>query len=166
MRGCLDVTSFARAGGADRGRDRQRYAKDDVAKMAAHGEGHCRTCSSCFAPFLWSFAELLAVDPHYCTDAGGRHQWLQYETRPSMRGFACDIYRDEKVFQTSGVRGSRLGEPLALAYALPSEGPSTELDDEGHIFPQDVPLELGGRRVDSVLLNPTDVAIGLVSDPH
>ena len=83
-----------------------------------------------------------------------------------MRGFACDIYRDEKVFQTSGVLGSRLGEPLALAYALPSEGPSTELDDEGHIFPQDVPLELGGRRVDSVLLNPTDVAIGLVSDPH
>lgn len=72
MRGCLDVTSFARAGGMERGRDRARYAKDDAAKMAAHGEGHCRTCSSCFAPFLWAFAELIAVDPHYCTDDGAR----------------------------------------------------------------------------------------------
>ena len=85
MRACLDVSTFARDGGESRGRDRARYARDDVAKMAAHGEGHCRTCSSCFAPFVWTFAEVLALDPHYCTDAGGRHQWLQVEARPSMR---------------------------------------------------------------------------------
>ena len=42
--------------------------------MAVRGEGHCRTLSSCLAPFLWTFADVLALDPHYCMDARGRHQ--------------------------------------------------------------------------------------------
>lgn len=149
MRNCLDVTSFSRDGGAERGRDRDRYAKDDVAKMAAHGEGHCRTLSSCFATFLWTFAELLAVDPHYCMDAGARHQWLQFETRPSMCSFACDLYRDED----AGGKGTLLAEPTSLAYAEPAsiDGGSWQL------FPADKPLALGGRRVTSASLEPTDV---------
>ena len=151
MRSCLDVTSFARAGGAERGRDRERYAKDDVAKMAAHGEGHCRTCSSCFAPFLWAFADLLGIDPHYCTDAGGRHQWLQFEARPSMRSFACDVYRDEGAFQTGQVRGAFLAEPVESAY-------TRDKDDADGFFPRDDPLELSGRCVGSAPLQPTDVA--------
>jgi hypothetical protein len=32
--------------------------------MAVCGEGHCRTLSSCLAPFLWTFADVLALDPH------------------------------------------------------------------------------------------------------
>jgi len=156
MRGCLDVTSFARAGGNERGRDRERYASDNVGKMAAHGEGHCRTLSSCLAPFLWSFAEVLAVDCQYCTDAGARHQWLQYATRPSMRTFACDMYRDENAFQHGGERGVLLAQPTEDAYAVP-----TDVDGDGNewqIFPRDEPLMLGGRPVRSAPLEPTDVA--------
>ena len=149
IRRCLDVTSFARDGGADRGRDRDRYAKDDVAKMAAHGEGHCRTLSSCLAPFLWTFADLLAIDPHYCTDAGGRHQWLQFETRPSMRAFACDLYRDEN----AGGQGTYLAQPVCAAY---TEASGID-DDSWQLFPTDEPLALGGRRVASSPLEPTDV---------
>ena len=153
MRACLDVTSFARDGGADRGRDRERYAKDDVAKMAAHGEGHCRTCSSCLAPFLWCFAELLGIDPHYCTNAAASHQWLQYDARPSMRSYSCDLYHDELSYQSTGHRGGRLSEPVTVAYA-PSSLSS------GQLFPQDEPLLLGGRPVQSAPLGPTDVALG------
>uniref|UniRef100_A0A7S0J855 Uncharacterized protein n=1 Tax=Calcidiscus leptoporus TaxID=127549 RepID=A0A7S0J855_9EUKA len=157
MRSCLDVTSFARAGGAARGRDRGRYAKDDVAKLAAHGEGHCRTCSSCFAPFLWCFAELLAIDPHYFTDAGARHQWLQFDTRPSMRSFACDIYRDELAFQRGEARGGHLAQPVESAYTQPADVGNGR---EWQLFPKDQPLELGGRHVVSAPLEPTDVAMG------
>eukprot|EP00930_Biecheleria_cincta_P002763 TRINITY_DN103762_c0_g1_i1.p1 TRINITY_DN103762_c0_g1~~TRINITY_DN103762_c0_g1_i1.p1 ORF type:complete len:1046 (-),score=148.23 TRINITY_DN103762_c0_g1_i1:98-3235(-) len=156
MRSRLDVTSFARDGGTDRGRDRHRYAKDDVARMAAYGEGHCRTCSSCFAPFLWSFANLLAIDPHYCTDTGASHQWLQYETRPSMTAFVCDIYRDELTYQRTGQRGCLLCEPVTIAYAAPV---TDSAGGNSHLFPQDVPLKLGGRRVESAPLCPTDVAM-------
>ena len=147
MRSCLDVTSFAREGGADRGRDRSRYAKDDVAKMAAHGEGHCRTCSSCFAPFLWAFADLLGIDPHYCADAGGRHQWLQYEARPTMRSFACDLYRDEEVFQRCGTRGALLAQPTEDAYGW-----------EG-LFPSDEPPLLSGRLLCCAPLQRSDVCL-------
>lgn len=150
LRDCLDVTSFARRS-FERGRDRERYAKDDVAKMAAHGEGHCRTCSSCLAPFLWAFAELLAVDPHYCMDAGARHQWLQYETRPSMRSFSCDLYRDEDVYLSGGTRGSMLVQAVEVAY----QGPES-------FFPRDAPLDLSGRMVRSAPLEPTDLALSLL----
>merc|ERR1719152_38068 len=151
MRRCLDLTSFAREGGAERGRDRQRYAKDDVAKYAAYGEGHCRTCSSSFAPFLWAFSELLCVDPHYCTDAGGRHQWLQFDARPSMRAFACDIYRDENAVQRGAAVGVHLAEPVEEVYGVDTE--------EGRLFPRDEPPDLSGRRVGSAPLEPTDVVI-------
>ena len=158
IRSCLDVTSFARAGGAERGRERTRYAKDDIAKMAAYGEGHCRTCSSCFAPFLWSFAELLAIDPHYCTDSYGRHQWLQYEARPSMRAYCCDIYRDENEAQRGAPRGASLGRPVEATYTAPSSD-GGERDEVWLLFPADEPLALGGREVHSAPLELTDVAL-------
>ena len=144
MRSCLDMTSFAREGGLARGRDRERYAKDDVAKMAAYGEGHCRTLSSCMSPFLWTFSELLAIDPHYCTDANGGHQWLQFETRPSMRSFVCDVYRDEGACQQGAPRGRHLAEPAHDAYAT-------------DLYPRDEPLELGGRKVTSARLAEGDI---------
>ena len=156
MRRCLDVTTFAREGGDDgepggsiggeggaRGRNRHRYAKDDVAKMAAYGEGHCRTCSSCLAPFLWSFADVLAIDAHYRTDAGARHQWLQYDARPSMRAFACDVYRDAN----AGGSGELLREPIEEASAGGGSG----------LRPADEPIALGGRRVIPTPLEPSDV---------
>ena len=157
IRNTLDLTSFARDGGAGRGRDRERYAKDDVAKLAAHGEGHCRTCSSTLAPFLWAFADVLAIDMHYQTDAGGRHQWLQFETRPSMRAYACDVYRDENAVQRGAQRGrTHLAESIEHAYATP-----LDVDGDGdaswQLFPRDAPLELGGRSVGSAPLEPTDV---------
>ena len=154
IRSCLDLTSFARDGGADRGRDRSRYAKDDVAKLAAHGEGHCRTCSSTIAPFLWAFAELLAIDPHYCTDAAHSHQWLQFDTRPSMRSYACDVYRDELAWQRGAPRGgTHIAERADGAYAA-----VTDIDaDKWGLFPQNEPLELGGRKVGSAPVEPTDV---------
>ena len=148
MRSCLDVTSFAREGGQSRGRDRDRYAKDDVAKMAAHGEGHCRTCSSCLAPFLWSFAELLAIDVHYMMDAPGSHQWLQYDTRPSMHTFVCDVYRDENASQCGQPRGQLLAQPSELTYGI-------------DLFPRDQPIELGGRQVLSAALEAGDVSVQL-----
>jgi hypothetical protein len=90
IRSCLDVTTFQRDGGT-RGRDRFRYAKDSVTKMAVYGEGHCRTCSSCMASFLWAFSELLCVDLLYRMDEHGSHQWLQFDVRPTMRSFICDL---------------------------------------------------------------------------
>ncbi|KAL1518453.1 hypothetical protein AB1Y20_002745 [Prymnesium parvum] len=142
IRRCLDITSFAREGGRERGRDRQRYAKDDVAKMAAHGEGHCRTLSSCLAAFLWQFSELLGIDLHYCTDAGARHQWIQFEVRPSMQSFVCDVYRDEN----EGGGGARLVQ-LALPIYRSGE------------YPTEVPLKLGGHRLKSAPLEPTDISL-------
>ena len=164
MRRCLDVTTFAREGGGEarpgggdggggpgnaRGRDHHRYAKDDVAKMAACGEGHCRTCSSCLAPFLWSFADVLAIDLHYRTDAGARHQWLQYDTRPSMCAFACDVYRDTN----AGGTGALLREPI-------EGGASCGCDGGSGLLPADEPIALGGFRVVPASLEPTDVCAG------
>ena len=59
IRKALDVTTFQRGGGG-RARDRSRYCRDDAAKFAIGGEGHCRTVSSVLAAFL-SFASA------YCT---------------------------------------------------------------------------------------------------
>lgn len=161
MRGCLDLTVFARDGGAARGRERERYAKDDAAKVAAHGEGHCRSCSSCFAPFLWSFAELLGIEPRYCTDAGASHQWLQYTARPSMRTFACDLYRDECAAQCGAPRGTHLAEPAEAAYGAAGEAGADSSwaggPGETCLFPTEAPLEFGGRRVGLAPLEAGDV---------
>ena len=94
IRSCLDIVTFQRKGG-ERGRDRSRYAKDDVAKMAVYGEGHCRTVSSCMVPFLWAFSELLCLDVFYRMDEHGSHQWLQFDARPSMQSYVCDLYRSD-----------------------------------------------------------------------
>jgi len=122
IRGCLDVTSFQRNGGESRGRDRFRYAKDDVGKMAVYGEGHCRTLSSCMAPFLWAFSEVLCLDVFYRMDEHGLHQWLQFDTRPSMQSYVCDLYRSD------GLKGSSdssrlLAQPIEESESHPSRLP-------------------------------------------
>jgi hypothetical protein len=76
-----------------------------------------------------------------------------------MRAFACDLYRDESEYQTSGVRGRHLSEPVAVAYAS-ATGAGTNANAEGswQLFPRGgEPLALGGRRVESAPLGATDV---------
>lgn len=107
IRGCLDIRTFQREHGG-RDRDRARYCKDDAAKFAAFGEGHCHTVSSTMLAFLYPFAEVLGLDVFYREDAGGHHQWLEFCTRPSMCTFLCDLYREDG---PQGGAGLLLAEP-------------------------------------------------------
>ena len=143
IRRCLDITTFEREGGG-RGRERDRYVRDDVARMSVYGEGHCRTCSSCLAPFLYAFAEVIGIDVLYRMDEHGRHQWLEFHTRPSMRAFSCDVYRDEG--PGGGGRGDLIAEPLEFA-----------LSKGGAMWPSARPIKLSGQyQIVTAGLEPAD----------
>ena len=76
-------------------RDAHRYCKDDVGRFAIGGQGHCHTVSSVMLSFLVPFQIVLGLDLYYREDDRASHQWLEVVSRPLMRGFVCDLYRDE-----------------------------------------------------------------------
>jgi len=115
VRGCLDLITFQRDaqgnlnGPGSRTRDSSRYCKDDAARFAVHGQGHCHTVSSVMAAFLSPWCKLLGIDLKYrggytfnpnnseeeIADSPELHQWLEFTTRPSNRSFVCDLYRSD-----------------------------------------------------------------------
>ena len=134
-------------GGGDRGRERGRYAQDDVVRMAEHGEGHCRSCSSALAPFLWAFCELLGLDLLYREDGGATHQWLEFHCRPSMRAFCCDVYHDEGArVEGVGGGGGLLAQDVREAY------------EHGGMWPAPTPCCLSGQyQLEVAALDEADV---------
>ena len=95
-------------------RDTRRYCKDDAAMFAIGGQGHCHTVSSVFLSFLAPFEQVLGLDLYYREDDRASHQWAEVVSRPTMRGFACDLYREE----TRGGERGRGGEVGLLAQDL------------------------------------------------
>ena len=140
IRTALDITTFQRGGGG-RARDRSRYCRDDAARFAIGGEGHCRTVSSVLAAFLLPWTQTLGFDLAYREDVRGRHQWLELTLRPRMRSFVCDPYRASPSRASGG--GRLLALPVEEAYGF-------EWD-----FPCSTPT-IGGRRIGVVELTPSD----------
>ena len=140
IRTALDITTFQRGGGG-RARDRSRYCRDDAARFAIGGEGHCRTVSSVLAAFLLPWTQALGIDLAYREDVRGRHQWLELTLRPRMRSFVCDPYRASP--SRAGGGGRLLALPIEEAYGF-------EWD-----FPTRTP-SIGGRRIGVVELTPSD----------
>eukprot|EP00298_Acanthocystis_sp_HF-20_P017318 c21722_g2_i2.p1 GENE.c21722_g2_i2~~c21722_g2_i2.p1 ORF type:complete len:377 (-),score=100.92 c21722_g2_i2:125-1255(-) len=102
----------------EQGRDRSRYCKDDISRFAIYGQGHCHTVSSIMTAFLSPWEKFLGIEVKYrrgitlrgiqsnCeynNQAGTisndveTHQWLEFTTRPTMRTFVCDLFRDDGV---------------------------------------------------------------------
>jgi hypothetical protein len=77
-----------------------------------------------------------------------------------MTMYACDVYRDELRAQMGHGRGALLAAPIEDAYAVRRAAAAREGEAAGGLFPTDEPLALGGRRVLSAALEPTDVAFG------
>lgn len=111
IRSCLDITTFQRDeddalhGGKQR-RATSRYCKDSAARFAQHGQGHCHTCASVMAAFLYPWTTLLGIDLRYrggmsiysdttVADAPETHQWLDFTCRPSNRSYVCDLFVDD-----------------------------------------------------------------------
>uniref|UniRef100_A0A7S2F508 Uncharacterized protein n=2 Tax=Octactis speculum TaxID=3111310 RepID=A0A7S2F508_9STRA len=72
VRACLNITTFQRSGDEERSRNRQRYCKDDAARFACYGEGHCHTVTSTMAAFLAPWCETLGMDICYREDRSDR----------------------------------------------------------------------------------------------
>jgi len=156
VRRCLDIATFQRRGG-ERRREWGRYCKDDAAKFAVRGEGHCHTVSSTMAAFLYPWSALLGLDLMYREDPGGHHQWLEFALRPAMRCFACDLYRDDTPTTADGRRrrdGTKLAEPIADAYAWGEDSSA------GH--PATRPKRLTDRPIRVAPLQDGDVAAALL----
>ncbi len=150
VRRCLDITTFQRSEGG-RDRDRARYCRDDAAKFAVRGEGHCHTVSSTMAAFLYPWSAILGVDLMYREDPGGHHQWLEFSVRPSMCSFTCDLYRDDSPKNNRDER--KLAEPVADTYFWDGSG-------SGH--PAQQPKRLGDRPIRAAPLEECDVAAALL----
>jgi len=158
VRACLNITTFQRSGDEERSRNRQRYCKDDAARFACYGEGHCHTVTSTMAAFLAPWCETLGMDICYREDSGGHHQWLEFTLRPSMRSFICDLYREDG---PSGGHGYLLAVPVTTAYEaeLVGEGNAASSSSAAASFypPAPTPIVMSGHAIRLAALEEGDV---------